>query len=73
MPQTRSISAVRQVFVVVGPVFAGAMSSAGEATADGPVAFRSQLGDVCLDAPNGGWPSNVMINPCNGTDFQRWN
>jgi hypothetical protein len=65
MPQTRSISAVRQVLVVVGAVFAGAMSSAGEATADCPVAFRSQLGDVCLDAPNGDWPSNVMINPSN--------
>jgi Ricin-type beta-trefoil lectin domain len=73
MRQTRSISGVRQILVVVGAVFAGAMPSAGEATADGPVAFKSRLGDVCLDAPNGGWPSNVMINPCNGTDFQRWN
>jgi hypothetical protein len=57
MRQTRLISGVRQVVVVVGAVFAGAMPSAGEATADAPVAFRSRLGDVCLDAPNGGWPS----------------
>jgi len=73
MRQTRSLGGVRRVLVVVGAVFAGALPSAGEATADGPVAFRSQLDDVCLDAPSGGWPSNVMINACNGTDFQRWN
>lgn len=73
MRQTRLITGVGQVLIVVGAVFAGAMPNAGEATADGPVAFRSRLGDACLDAPNGGWPANVMVNPCNGTDFQRWN
>jgi hypothetical protein len=52
MRQARLISGVRQILVVVGAVVAGAMPSAGEATAAGPVAFRSRLGDVCLDAPS---------------------
>jgi hypothetical protein len=73
MRQTRLMGGVRQALVVVGAVFVGAMPSAGEATADGPVELRSRLGDVCLDAPSANWPTSVVINPCNGTDFQRWN
>ncbi|CAJ1499847.1 RICIN domain-containing protein [[Mycobacterium] holstebronense] len=49
------------------------MLSAGGASADGPVHLRSRLGDVCLDAPGVGIYSPVVINPCNGTDSQRWN
>ncbi|WP_420222700.1 RICIN domain-containing protein [Mycobacterium marinum] len=46
---------------------------AGQANADGPIQLRSRLGDVCLDATSGSWLSPIVINPCNGTDFQRWN
>ncbi len=64
---------VRQALVVVGAVFAVALPSAGEATADGPVVLKSRLGDVCLDATGANWPSQVVVNPCNGADSQRWN
>jgi Ricin-type beta-trefoil lectin domain len=73
MRQSRVVRGARQAVVLTVAVFAGAMPSAGEATADGPVVLKSRLGDVCLDAPNGSWPSQVVVNPCNGTDFQRWN
>lgn len=49
------------------------MHSAGPARADGPVVLQSRLGNVCLDAPSGSWIPPVVVNPCNGTDFQRWN
>jgi Ricin-type beta-trefoil lectin domain len=54
-------------------VLGTAALSAGVAGADGPVQVKSQLGDVCLDGQS--WVADipVVINPCNGTDFQRWN
>jgi Ricin-type beta-trefoil lectin domain len=64
---------LRRATVIVGVVFAGAMTFAGGAAADGPVEIRSRLGDACLDAPSDNWPSHVVVNPCNGANFQRWN
>jgi Ricin-type beta-trefoil lectin domain len=63
----------RRAFAVVGTVFGVAMLSAGPAGADGPIQVKSRLGDFCLDAPSGSWYAAVVINPCNGADFQRWN
>jgi len=59
--------------IVIAAVFAAALPSTGEASAEGPVTFRSRLGDLCLDAPSDAWPTQVVVNPCNGSDFQRWN
>lgn len=59
--------------VVVGAVCGVAAVSTGVATADGAVQLKSRLGDVCLDAGGGGSFAPVIINPCNGRDFQRWN
>lgn len=64
---------VRRALVVVGVVFGLTLPTVGEARADGPVQLKSRLGDVCLDAPSGSWVTAVVINPCNGSDFQRWN
>jgi hypothetical protein len=72
MRRTQLMGAMRQGLVVLGAVFVGAMPSVGEATADGPVVVKSRLDEVCLDAPTAGFIP-VVINPCNGTDFQRWN
>ncbi|KZS66646.1 RICIN domain-containing protein [Mycobacterium ostraviense] len=63
----------RRAPAVVGAVLGLALLNAGVAHADGPVQLKSRLGDVCLDAPSGSWVSPVVINPCNGTGFQRWN
>lgn len=62
-----------RVLALAGAVFGVAILCAGTAGADGPVQLKSRLGDFCLDAPSGSWVSPVVINPCNGTDFQRWN
>src|ERR1700744_2182666 len=62
---------VGRALVVVSTVFA--MLSAGVASADGPVHIRSRLGDTCLDAPSWIGDVPVVINPCNDSDFQRWN
>jgi hypothetical protein len=59
--------------LAVSVVFAGALSAAGPAAADGPVQIRSRMGDACLDAPSDAWPARVIVNPCNGSGFQRWN
>ncbi|BCI91603.1 hypothetical protein NIIDMKKI_68090 [Mycobacterium kansasii] len=69
---TASVCRTR-VLAVVGAVFGVAVLCAGTASADGPVQLKSRLGDFCLDAPSGSWFTPVVINPCNGTDFQRWN
>ena len=69
----RLMGAVGRVLVLVGTAFGVAMLSVGAASADSPVQLRSRLGDVCLDAPSGSWLTAVVINPCNGSDFQRWN
>ena len=50
-----------------------AITTAGPAAADGPVQIRSRMGDACLDGPTDAWPAHVMVNPCNGSNFQRWN
>ena len=73
MHELRLIGGVCRAVVAVSTVFGFAMLSAGAAGADGPVQLRSRLGDFCLDAPNAGWAGGAVINPCNGTDFQRWN
>ncbi|WP_373198739.1 RICIN domain-containing protein [Mycobacterium marinum] len=46
---------------------------AGQANANGPIQLRSRLGDVCLDTPGAPLLAPIVINPCNGTNFQRWN
>jgi hypothetical protein len=73
MRATRMTRGARRALVVVGAVFAGAMPGVGVATGDGPVVLKSRLGDLCLDAPSDNWPTQVVVNSCNGTDFQRWN
>ncbi|KLO26854.1 RICIN domain-containing protein [Mycobacterium haemophilum] len=73
MRESRLWGGVRRAGVVVGAVFAVAVLNTGVASADGPVQLKSRLGDVCLDAPSGSWFTPLVINPCNGSDFQRWN
>ncbi|BBX95990.1 Rv1419 family lectin [Mycobacterium lacus] len=73
MDESRLLGGVRRALVMVVAVFGVAVLSAGAASADGPVQLKSRLGDVCLDAPSGSWFAPLVINPCNGTDFQRWN
>lgn len=67
------ISCIRRALVIVGATFGAAVLNAGVANADGPVQLKSRMGDFCLDAPSGSWFTPIVINPCNGTDFQRWN
>jgi hypothetical protein len=69
----RVMSGVGRALVVVSTVLGGAMLSVGAASADGPVQVRSRLGDACLDAPSWIGDVPVVINPCNDSDFQRWN
>jgi hypothetical protein len=59
--------------LAVSAVFGGATLSADAASADGPIHVRSRLGDACLDAPSWIGDVPVVINPCNDSDFQRWN
>ncbi len=73
MRPLRSTRNARQVLVVIGAVLAAAVAGLGVATADGPVVLKSRLGDLCLDGPSDAWPTQVVVNPCNGSDFQRWN
>ena len=73
MIPTRVTRGARQALVVVGVGCAVAMPTIGEATADGPVVLKSRLGDLCLDGPSDAWPTQVVVNACNGSDFQRWN
>jgi hypothetical protein len=58
---------------VVGVVFAGAITFAGGAAANAPVEIKSRLGNACPDAPSDAWPTHVVVNTCNGANFQRWN
>jgi hypothetical protein len=64
---------VGRALVIVSTALGGTMLSAGAASADGPVHIRSRLGDACLDAPSWIGDVPVVINPCNDSDFQRWN
>ncbi|WP_082978751.1 RICIN domain-containing protein [Mycobacterium sp. 1081908.1] len=73
MHESRLMRGARQAAVMLGAVFGVALLSASGARADGPVQLRSRLGDACLDAPNPGWYTPMVVNPCNGADFQRWN
>jgi hypothetical protein len=73
MHELRLMGGVGRAVVVVSTVFGVATLSAGAASADGPVQIRSRLGDFCLDAPSPSGDIPVVINPCNGSDFQRWN
>ncbi|AKN16722.1 hypothetical protein MHAE_16956 [Mycobacterium haemophilum DSM 44634] len=71
-----SPSGVRRVLAVVGVACGVAALNAGVASADGPVQLRSRLGNFCLDTPGDSWAvviTPTVINPCNGSDFQRWN
>lgn len=61
-----------RALAVVAMVLGIAVLSAGSASADGPVQIRSRMGDACLDAPGGNWWAAVVVNPCNGSDTQRW-
>jgi hypothetical protein len=72
MHEFRLMGDVCRAVVVVSTVLGVAMANAGAAGADGPVQLQSRLGEFCLDAPTAGWTA-LVINPCNGTDFQRWN
>jgi hypothetical protein len=63
---------IGRALALVSTVSGIAMLSAAAANADGPVQVKSRLGDLCLDAPNGSWYAAVVINPCNGSDSQRW-
>jgi Ricin-type beta-trefoil lectin domain len=69
----RLMGDVCRAVVVVGTVLGVAVLSAGAAGADGPVQLRSRSGGSCLDAPLGSVQVSMVINTCNGTDFQRWN
>lgn len=73
MQEARLTGGACRAAVAVGAVFVVAASSAGEARADGPIQLKSRLGDYCLDAPGGNIYTPPVTNPCNGTDFQRWN
>jgi len=64
---------VRGAIVVIGAVLAVVPLSVGEATADTPLQLRSRLGDFCLDTPNGNIFTPAVINPCDGSESQRWN
>jgi Ricin-type beta-trefoil lectin domain len=67
------LGGVGRALGVVSTVLGGGMLSAGAASGDGPVHVRSRLGDACLDAPSWIGDVPVVINPCNDSDFQRWN
>lgn len=73
MPGSRLMSGFCRALVVVGAVFGVALLSAGVASADGPVQMKSRLGDVCLDGPSGNFNAPAVINPCDGSETQRWN
>lgn len=64
---------VCRALAAVSTMLGVAAFSAGTAHADGPIQLKSRMGDFCLDAPSGSWFTPIVINPCNGTDFQRWN
>lgn len=61
-----------RVLVVVIAVLGLALRIAGVAAADDSVGLASRLGDVCLDAPGANYFAAVVVNPCDGSDSQRW-
>lgn len=67
------MNGISRALVLVAVALSVAVLSAGVASADGPVQLRSGIGDFCLDAPNGGWFTPVVINPCTDAASQRWN
>ncbi|SPM35491.1 hypothetical protein MRAB57_3316, partial [Mycobacterium rhizamassiliense] len=69
---SRPVGGLRAI-VVSSTVLGAAVLGAGNANADGPVQLRSRLGDACVDAAGGNWLNPPVINPCNGSDAQRWN
>jgi Ricin-type beta-trefoil lectin domain len=71
MPQSRFLSGGHRALGVLVAVFgvAVALLSAGAAGAAGPVQLKSRLGDSCLDI---GPLSATVLNPCNGSNSQRW-
>lgn len=71
--ELRLLGGIGRALMVVGGVLCAAALTAAGAAADGPVQLRSRLGDVCLDAPSGNYFAAVVVNPCNGSDSQRWN
>ncbi|WP_439330753.1 ricin-type beta-trefoil lectin domain protein [Mycobacterium scrofulaceum] len=73
MHGSESLGGLGKAVGAVGAALGVVVLGAGPAAADGPVQVKSRLGDVCLDAPTGSWYSALLINPCNGSDFQRWN
>lgn len=73
MHQPPLTGGARRALVVVGIVFGVAVLSAGVASADGPVQLRSRLGNFCLDTPSGNAFTPTVINPCDGSESQRWN
>ncbi|WP_205878307.1 Rv1419 family lectin [Mycobacterium camsae] len=72
MSGSTMMTRVCRASVVASAMLAIAAFGAGTAHADGPVQLKSRMGDYCLDAPSGSDWSPIVINPCNGTDFQRW-
>jgi hypothetical protein len=73
MHVSRLMGSVRRALVVVGAMFGVVALSAGVASADGPVQLRSRLGNFCLDRPDGNMYAATLINPCDGSQSQRWN
>ncbi|OBJ77432.1 hypothetical protein A9W97_06155 [Mycobacterium gordonae] len=73
MRNFRSIGGAFVAVAAAAAVAGIAGLSAAPAHADGPVQVKSRMGDVCLDAPDGSWLTAVVVNPCNGSDSQRWN
>ncbi len=72
MHKSRLIGGVRTALVVVGAVFGVTLLTAGEATADDAFQLKSRLGNFCLDAPDGNLYTPTVINPCDGSQSQRW-
>lgn len=63
---------VRKVAAAFCAALVVEMLSVGTAHADTAVEVKSRLGDYCMDAPSANWLSPIVINSCNGTDYQRW-
>ncbi len=71
MRESRVMGGVHRALVIIGAVFGTAVLSAGVASAAGPVQLKSRLANVCIDAPNGK-NGPVVVNPCDGSNTQRW-
>jgi hypothetical protein len=73
MVELRLPGVARRALALFGAALAVAALNVGEARADGPPQLKSRIADACIDAPNAGWLTPVVVNPCNGGDTQRWN